>query len=359
MSEKIFKYIVNQYKKKIDDLLLDFLDKAFVENKEREDITAYYSYLKKYSTGGKRLRPILFMMSYKAFGGIDEKSVLQAALSVELLHTSTLVHDDVMDEDDLRRGAPTVHRKVKELYDTKYGEVKYSGKLFNKLSSKFSTTIAILLGNMLYSLGNSALAHTISEKDALRKCIEIFNTSYFKINEGQMSDVLFELSMPSEAEFIRMITLKTALLFMASVEMGAVLAKASEQNISHMKEFAKNAAIAFQLQDDIMDISSDMDKGHEFASDIRQGKKTYLVSKAIELSESDEVSSLIKKRTHTDYEVDKIISIIHSTGAVSYVKELAAGYINNAKSELKDLDINSETQSFFNGLADFMLKRDV
>lgn len=337
----MFKETLDKYREVIDKELESFLEQHFKENNS-EDINNYYSYIKKYCEGGKRLRPAALIMAYKAFNGKED--ITKEALSVELLHTSTLIHDDIMDEDDLRRNLPTIHRLVKEHFIRKHGEQAYQGSLFSRLSSRFSTTIAIILGNMLYSIGNLAL------KD--KKCIEIFNKAYFNINKGQILDTLLEQNKPTEEQYLEMIRLKTALLFTAAVEIGAVMAKANEEEITHLKRYAEKAAIAFQLQDDIMDISKEANKGHEFASDIKQGKQTLLVIKAME--KNKETEQLMKNQ-----DIEKVIQIMHNTGAISYVKNLAEKYINDAKSELKMVNMTEESKDFFNGFADFMLERNV
>ena len=337
----MFKDTLEGYRKKVDITLAEFLEQHFQD--KHEDINNYYSYIKKYCQGGKRLRPTALIMAYKAFNGTED--ITKEALSVELLHTSTLIHDDIMDEDDLRRNLPTIHRLVKESFIRKHGEQAYQGSLFSRLSSRFSTTIAIILGNMLYSMGNI----TLNDK----KCIEIFNNTYFNINKGQIVDTLLEQNNPTEEEYIEMIRLKTALLFAASVEIGATMANAEEPDIKHLKNYAEKAAMAFQLQDDIMDISENLNKGHEFASDIKQGKKTLLVIKAVE--KNNDLKPLLQKKE----EINKIIKIMHDTGAVAYVKNLAEKYINDAKSELKMVNMTEESKDFFNGFADFMLERNV
>jgi len=291
--------------------------------------------------GGKRLRPIIMLKAYEGYGG--KKDILQESISIELLHNSTLIHDDVMDEDEIRRGKPTVYKTIKDTITEK----KYKGSLFNKKSSRIAVSDAIILGNILYSLGGTCLKG---------KSLEIYNQSYIKVNEGQYYDLLFESEMPLEEEYLKMIELKSCAIVKAAAEIGAKYANASEENIVELKKYINDMIIGFQIHDDLMDINPEMNKGHKIGSDIRQGKRTLLVIKALELG-SVKNRKIIEKSLGTK-RVNKAIKALYYTGAVQYCTDLAEKKIKSSKKHLSKAGLNKETEEFFSNLADFVINRE-
>ena len=380
------------------------------------DIFTDYSFIKEFVlNGGKRLRPIVFIMSYKAVNDKDEQSIYIPSLSVELVHNSTLVHDDIMDEDELRRGKPTVYKDLKdwflkcqkysaglvdqrtksathyekrnisehaqeplvrngrhagrriashpvrdERFLTNYKDVNHQGSLFNNISSRFAVSNAILYGNILLSLGFKALLRSQHKK--INEAVDVLNNSYKTILDGQMMDLMTEFKQINEKEYFEMISKKTAELFKASIKIGALLGDASKEQINNLTDYSKEAATAFQIKDDIMDISTEMNKGHELGSDIKQGKKNLLIIKALEFADEKEkklISGILGKESTSSEEVNSVIDIMKSTGAIDYSNKLAKEKIKTAKEYLKKAEINKESSDFFEKLADFTIKRKI
>lgn len=328
----------------------------FLKNNDSLD----YSSVKEFVlNGGKRLRPIAFIMAYKSVKNNNEKKIFIPSLSVELVHNSTLVHDDVMDEDELRRNKPTVYKNSKEWFLKNYKDVNYRGALFNNVSSRFAVSNAIICGNVLLSLGFKTLIGFQHPK--INEAIDILNNSYKTVVDGQIMDLMTEFNKElAEKEYFEMISKKTAELFKASVKIGALLGDASEEQIKSLSDYAVEAAIAFQIKDDVMDISKDMNKGHELGSDIKQGKKNLLIIKALELAGEKDKRRILKILGDENASSDKInsvVEVIKSTGAVSYAEKLAKLKIMIAKNCLKKAEINKESFSFFSKLADYMAER--
>lgn len=348
---------LNELKANIDKRLELFFRKIRAKN---DFISFNYNNISRHIIGGgKRLRPAALVMAYKGYGGNNEE-IYDAALSVEFLHNSTLIHDDIMDEDESRRGKDSVHKAMRDYFLKNSKEADYNGPLFNKASSRFAVSSAICDGNLLYSLGSLFLLNSNFDLMLVNKAMKAYSNAYRIVNQGQLVDCFFELKEAKETDYINMIEQKTGNLFKASAEIGAVLADANNEQTERLAKYAMNAALAFQLQDDIMDISSEMGKGHKLGSDLIKGKKTLLVIKALEKASKRQRENLLKALGNgnaNEEEIKGAIYVIKATGALDYVKFLANTKIMEAKEHLKGAGLNKESLGFFGGFADFMLER--
>ena len=236
------------------------------------------------SLGGKRMRPILVLMSCDLFDG-DISEGMEAALSIEMFHNFTLIHDDIMDSADLRRGKETVHKK----WDLNTG---------------------ILSGDALMIQSNQRLEYY--EGKTFKELISLYNKTALEVCEGQQLDMDFETMQQVDlAEYLKMISYKTAVLVGASLKMGAIICNASLEDQKRIYNFGLNLGIAFQLQDDYLDTFGAQDFGKKIGGDIIEGKKTFLYIKAMELADYDDKEQLLKLYEHTDDE-DKKISEVKS-----------------------------------------------
>ena len=206
--------------------------------------------------GGKRLRPLLVMMAYSLYKK-DASSIVKYATAVEAFHNFTLLHDDIMDKAPLRRGKPTVHEK-------------------------WNINTAILSGDVMLVKVYEMFRDL--DGDTLKEVLRIFNQSAAEVCEGQQWDMEFETKQKvTEAQYIEMIRLKTAVLLGLSLELGAVLAGADESQRGALKDFGTNIGIGFQLKDDLLDVYADKKKfGKQVGGDIIANKKTFLLIKAKE-----------------------------------------------------------------------------
>ena len=258
--------------------------------------------------GGKRLRPVLTLMSCDLFGG-NHKHALDAALAVEMFHNFSLVHDDIMDNAPLRRGKKTVHEK------------------WNLNTGILSGDAMLVLTNQLFESYDGPI---------YKDLMVLFNETALKVCEGQQFDVDFETKEEvSIDEYIKMISYKTAVLVAASLKIGAKIAKASNEEADKIYDYGLNLGIAFQLQDDYLDIFSETDFGKQIAGDIIENKKTWLYLKTLELAnETDKLRLLHLYKTKNK-----------SNDEVNEVKELFLRY--EIPSLIKD-EIGKYTQSAFN-----------
>jgi geranylgeranyl diphosphate synthase type II len=287
------------------------------------------------SLGGKRLRPVLVLMAQNLFGG-NEKDALKAALAVEVFHNFTLVHDDIMDKADIRRGKPTVHIKWDE-------------------------TVAILSGDLMMIKATQLLCE--SNTPALKQLLDVFNQTAIEVCEGQQIDMNFESrSDVSAGEYIEMITLKTAVLLGCSLKLGAILAGASEEDADHLYAFGKNIGIAFQIQDDVLDSFGEGDKvGKKIGGDIAANKKTLLMIKALELAEGP-VKSRMQLLTSTKPEneqqkIDEVLAIYHFLNVKQSATSLMDTYLQKAFTHLDAVSVEALNKTILKQTALDLMER--
>ncbi len=217
--------------------------------------------------GGKRIRPSLALMSCHLFGS-DPREAQGAALAVEMFHNFTLIHDDIMDRAELRRGKPTVHKK----WDLNAG---------------------ILSGDVLMILSYRQLEGY--EPALYRELMKLFNKTAVEVCEGQQMDIDFEQRMDVEVdEYFKMIEFKTAVLLGCSLAMGALVAGASKEDRESIYEFGIRLGLAFQLQDDYLDTFGGADFGKRIGGDILERKKTFLIIRALELADDTDREILLR-----------------------------------------------------------------
>jgi len=313
-----FEDIIEEERKKAQKALDSFVCRKISESSGA--IKKAYEAIREYTGKGKMLRPIIMAMAYKAFGGKED--IYDKCLCVELVHNSTLVHDDLMDEDSLRRGKPTIH--------SVFDEGKGKAELFIDAGKKRGASYAIIIGNIMYKDAIEA----ISGND---KAVEMLNSAYGTVNEGQLLD-MEELD---ERGYLEMIEKKTGELIKVSAQLGALLAGAGEEQIKAIGRYAANIATAFQIRDDIIDLGDN--KGREKGTDIRQGKRTLLIIRAEKACKIDKDN------------VDQAIRSIRNSGAVDYCEKIAENRVNEAKKIIES--ILDDDNKFFSELADYMIKR--
>ncbi len=252
--------------------------------------------------GGKRMRPILALMSYLSVKD-DWETIVRPALSIELFHNFTLIHDDIMDEAPLRRGKPTVYQK------------------WNK-------DIGILSGDALMILAYDLLLE--AEYSDFKYLLKIFNRCAIEVCEGQQLDMNFEeRGDVHEDEYIEMIRLKTAVLLGYSLEFGALLAGLSKEDAVHFRDFGVNIGIGFQLKDDLLDVYGDADKfGKQVGGDIIANKKTWLLIRALELAEGENKNLLAEWIGKADFEPTEKVEAVKGIYDQLDIQNLAEAKMN-------------------------------
>lgn len=287
--------------------------------------------------GGKRLRPVLTLMSADFFGG-NYKQALDASLAVEMFHNFSLVHDDIMDNAPLRRGHQTVHEK----WDVNTG---------------------ILSGDAMLILAYQ-LFETYEPKVFMQLAV-LFSKTALEVCEGQQYDVDFETRNDvTISQYIKMIEYKTAVLIGASLQMGAIIAEASQSCQEKIYAFGKNLGIAFQLQDDYLDaFGNPLTFGKQVGGDIIANKKTFLYLTALQKStpaEAQELSSLFATMPKNPSEkITAVKEIFVCSGAAKATEDEIARYTNTSISLLQDIKISQQHKDTLKSFADFLMNRNV
>jgi geranylgeranyl diphosphate synthase type I len=262
-----------------------------------------------------------------------------------------------MDEDSERRGMLSMHKYFDELFLKDYGEIKYEGQIFRKMSGRFGVSLAILQGDILYALTEKCFTHSPFGPDKIRKALDVINHTYRVICEGQMLDILSELKRDiTENDYLGVIESKTAHLFRAAVQVGAIFGSATARPLNALSQYAISIGTAFQLQDDLMDISPGL-KGHAFGSDIRRGKYTLLMIKAFEMASQKQRQILLSALGNDKADrgtLNAAVEALYASGAVDYVKGLARQKLREGKACLINAGLSEEARAFFEGLANFM-----
>ena len=284
--------------------------------------------------GGKRLRPVMAIVTCEMAGGNPEKA-LPFAAALETIHNFTLVHDDVMDDDDLRHGVEACH--------TIYG-----------------LSTAILAGDTLFAYAFEMI--TDLDVDDKIKADLVKNVAHVvrKIAEGQQMDINFEDEQNVDAkEYLEMIRLKTSILFGAAAYGGAKIGGKSEEEAKELELMATNVGLGFQIWDDYLDATASEEiLGKPSGSDIRQGKKTLLVIEALNRTTSEDHKRLLEilNSENTDDEIKEAVDIMDRCGALDECHRQANEYLEGAKKTLAKYP-NSEARMFFEELLEYMVTR--
>ena len=301
---------------------ITFYHTAFINYLEekvelKEPASLYDPILYILGLGGKRLRPILTLMTAEAFNE-DYNKALNAALSIEVFHNFSLIHDDIMDAAPLRRGQPTVHEK----WDINTGILSGDAMLI-----------------MAYQLFECYDATTFQD------LAKLFSKTALQVCEGQQYDMDFETRDDvSVLEYLKMIEFKTAVLVGAAMKMGAIVASASKEDQDHIYEFGRLLGIAFQLQDDYLDAFGDPETfGKQVGGDIIENKKTFLYIKALEFSDAEDTLQLqhlfgINPSDATD-KIETVKQIFQSSGAADATRKEIENYTKKAFDVLDELSI--------------------
>ena len=285
-----------------------FVDKVGELNKASAHLLA---------AGGKRLRPAVVMLAADAVKRGSSYEILPAALALELTHTFTLIHDDIMDDDMLRRGVQTVH-------------------------TKWDMPTGILAGDVLYARAFEFICMSKANDNAKVRAVSMLAHACADICQGQHMDMSFaHRNDVDEYEYLEMVKKKTGVLYAAAAGIGAVLAGSTAPQAKALYLFGLKTGIAFQIRDDLIDLLTPAEKsGKDRASDLREGKQTLIMIKAREKG----IDLLKYKRDLTDEEIDGVIKELTDTGVIAEVKKVAQDLVEESNKHLSLLLPSKERQ---------------
>lgn len=289
------------------------------------------------SLGGKRIRPAMMLMAYNMYRD-DVEKILDPALALEIYHNFTLLHDDLMDNADVRRGKPTVHKC-------------------------WDANTAILSGDVMLSLADVYMSRV--DDACLREVMATFHRTSIEIAEGQQYDMDFETrSDVAEAEYIEMIRLKTSVLLACALKIGAILGGASKEDAEHLYRLGECIGLAFQLRDDYLDVYGDPKVfGKKIGGDILCNKKTYLYINALRLADKEQRNVLDYWATATEANPDEkiaaVTAIYTALGLPEMSRAIEEHYYNLSKVELEALSISAEQKEVLRQFMAMLMERDV
>ncbi len=287
------------------------------------------------SMGGKRIRPSLTLMAYNLYKD-DPESVLPSACALETYHNFTLLHDDLMDNASVRRGRQTVHEK-------------------------WNANTAILSGDSMLVLAFQRIAEC--KPDKLKPVLDLFVETALEIGEGQQYDMDFEERTDvTEEEYIEMIRLKTSVLLACALKVGALLAGAPEKDAYNLYKFGEQMGLAFQLQDDYLDVYGDPAVfGKAIGGDILSNKKTFMLINAINRADETQRNELMKWITAETFDpkekIEAVTSIYNNVGINRLAEEKINYYFNESRKYLAAVDVSEERKSVLTAYTDKMVKR--
>ena len=289
------------------------------------------------SIGGKRIRPVLMLLSYNLYKDNPE-SILMQACALETYHNYTLLHDDLMDNADVRRGMPTVHRK-------------------------WDANTAILSGDSMLVLAYQRMAQCAPSK--LKPVLDLFTETALEIGEGQQYDMDFERRTDvTEAEYIEMIRLKTSVLLACAMKTGAILADAPAADADRLYQFGEQIGLAFQLQDDLLDVYGDPAVfGKAIGGDIVSNKKTYMLINAYQLAGPSQRSELMRWITAVDFDraekVAAVTRIYDKLGIRGLCEARINQYFDRASEYLAAVGVDDARKEQLRRFAQEMMHREV
>ncbi len=356
-----FDEIVKTELASVNEALEAFLETRIERAKKLNSIhIQYYDNLKEYlMRGGKRFRPMAVAIACKATSGkINSKSLYRTACSIEILHNASLLHDDLIDHDETRRGGPTFHARYREWYKATISQD-------SEKASHFGMSAAILGGDTLINLGALAITESNLDPDIGMLCLGYYLRGFEEIIEG----VILEMSMVNNPEatskmYLDMIRMKTAALLEKSLLMGGAMARATESQMNSLSEYGVKVGQAFQIQDDILgSFGDEAVTGKPSDGDIKEGKKTLLVIEANRLCNADQKKILEKYLGNdkiTADEIEKVRDVFRNSGALKSTDVMMNNLLGEGQNALDTANppFNETYKQFMIDLSNFLVKRD-
>lgn len=288
--------------------------------------------------GGKRLASSSTLMVYKGFTKRIDAPILDICTGIELYRHSILVHDDLVDDDELRRGAETIHKMHGQKYDSRFGD-----------------GLAVFGGNILYSLALKALMSSGFESDKLVKIINLLNETFQSVNESQVLDLIFEYKKPDVTEWGVMASKRAASLFKASLLIGAILGDASEKDSKLLEKTAEQIGYCFDIQDDIIDTFSSKEQyGRMPGGDLSKYKKPLHIVYTYVMANQSQIEKFENTIRKSPLDLAKIQKIISECGALEAAKNRSREHADAAKKLISETNMTREVKNFFISFIDYI-----
>ncbi len=322
--------------KKLQELVVNQITEEAKKIGKTTPINLYQPIDYTLNMGGKRLRPVMLLLACELFSG-DVQNALPAAIAVEVFHNFTLLHDDIMDHAEIRRNMPAVHKK-------------------------YSENVAILSGDAM-SIKAYQYLLTVDHPN-IQEVTRLFSKTAIEVCEGQQYDMDFETRLDvSIDEYLEMIRLKTAVLIAGSFKMGALLGNASLEDAERLYQFGINLGLAFQLQDDLLDVFADQDKfGKKIGGDIIANKKTFLLLQALAIANREQKAELQdwidRKKFNPEEKINAIKNIYIDLKLQHISQQKSNEFYQKAMEKIDAINVHSDRKQVIIELAQMIMKRE-
>ncbi|MHA1238992.1 MAG: polyprenyl synthetase family protein [Candidatus Odinarchaeia archaeon] len=288
---------------------------------------------------GKRLASCSTLMAYQGYTNSVDENILQVCCAVEFYRHAILIHDDIVDLEEKRRGDKTIHKLLEEEFDQRFGWGS-----------------AIFLGDILLPLAVETVLNTSFPLDKKLKAAEVLLSTFREVSESQILDLLFEYTTPDVGEWKIMVSKRAVTLFRAAILPGAILANAPEEDLRILSEAAKNFGFAFDIQDDIIDtFASPENYGRQPCGDVSKGKKPlHLIVAAEKSKEASDLLKSLRGKTLSFEEIEAVRRVVRETNALRDAKEISKQYLENAVKLINRTKMNAEAKAYFTQLAGYI-----
>lgn len=360
---------LQNHKKIVDRKLAEFFAGKLVEMKDfglsaRDAVKSIRDLT---LAGGKRVRASFMYWGYRAarlaeeasqdeVGRKDDEKIIEASMSIELINIFLLIHDDIIDRDDLRHGVETIHKKYERLARRYYKKTD---------PVHFGNSLALVAGDMAAAFGNEIIFNSKFSPENKQRALLKLQEIVVNTVAGEILDVMLEAKgRASEKEILEVHRNKTAKYTVEGpLHLGALLAGAEKKELDILSDYAIPVGIAFQIQDDVLGAFGNEKKlGKPVCSDLREGKQTLLIVKAVEKGswqDKLELGKLLGNKNATTKEIEKFRSIICNTGSLAYSRELARKYVEKGKAAIEKSGFSEDVKEFLAGIADYIVNREV
>jgi geranylgeranyl pyrophosphate synthase len=343
ISKQILEQIIDEYSLQMERKLREFFKREEIPAREyHEFIAALAKNGEEYILRkGKRIASFSSLLTYKGYAGKVDENFLDFCTAIELFRHSILIHDDLVDEDDLRRGGRAFHK----LYSGEYDE-------------RFGRGIAIFYGNILYARAIEVILGLNFDKAKIEQVIELFANCFAEINESQVLDLLFEYQQPVYEEWAAMAKKRAASLFKLSLNSGAIFGGAPPRDFTALNEAALSIGYAFDIQDDIIGtFASEEQYGRPTSGDIIMHKKPLHIIYAFELARDRELQRLkeiFELERIEEKEQEELKEIIRNCGALEKAKQVSREHSKNAIQAINKTAMNKESKELFHSLINYI-----
>jgi geranylgeranyl diphosphate synthase, type I len=324
---------LDKYGLMIEERVSSLLEKETKNATDYHDfIGRLYGDLREYMfRRGKRLASCSTLLAYKGFNGEVDDRILDVCAGIELYRHSILLHDDLVDDDEERRGGSTIHKKYSHEHDIRFGG-----------------GLAVFAGNILYALAVKAFSCSGFESGKIVKVLNLLNDAFQAVNESQALDLLFEYKIPDVNEWYVMASKRAACLFEGSLLVGAVLANASEKDLKLLGEAAEHIGYSFDIQDDIIDtFASEEQYGRRPGGDLAKHKKPLHIVYAYAMARQPQLEDAVQ-------DLDKLRMVLSDCGALEEAKSRSREHADSAKKLISETKMSREAKDFYISFIDYV-----